>query len=298
MSKNIIEKKFFKSGSLKSITYFNEIGKKHRKNGPAHLTYYANGKLKSSKYFKNGKYHRANGPSETYYNKNGLKIYEKYSIDGKLNRLGDNPSIIHYKDGSIVHQYYYTNNKKNRIKNLPSELSFFLNGELSSIGFYINDKPRESGPYSIDYYQSGQVECEYYTNRGDLILGNDLPDVIYYHENGNLKSEYYYINGENARSMPEEPSLIEYNVNGDIIKACYTNTQGNEYRQDMFRDPVCLERYEDSLKINKDETKYNIGAKGMITLKEYNKLLKEYEFDENPENLTDEQIEYLKLIYY
>lgn len=300
MSKNIIEKKFFKSGSLKSITYFNEIGKKHRKNGPAHLTYHANGKLKSSKYFKNGKCHRTNGPSETYYNKKGFKIYEGYYIDGKLDRVGDKPSLIYYRDEMVAHQYYYKNNKKNRGKNLPSDLDFFPNGELSSIGFYINDNPRESlnKPYKINYYESGQVESEYYSSRGGLVLDRDLPDAINYHENGNVKSEYYYIDYKSGRLTPEEPSIIHYDINGNIIKEYYTDIQGNEYRQDTFRTPVNLEKHEYSLDINKDETNYKIGLKGIISLREYSKLLKEYGFDENPENLTDEQIEYLKLIYY
>jgi antitoxin component YwqK of YwqJK toxin-antitoxin module len=81
--------------------------KPHRLNGPAHIRYYSNGKIKEETYYKNGEKHRKNGPAHIVYNHCGKIVQEAYYVNGKRHRINGPAIIIYYDNGNVKQEYYY-----------------------------------------------------------------------------------------------------------------------------------------------------------------------------------------------
>ena len=69
-----------------------------------------------------------------------------------------------------------------------------------------------------DYYKSGQIRSEYYYLNGQYHRVNG-PAVTYYYTSGQIQSEYYFINDEVHRV--DGPAAIDYYKNGQIKSEYY-----------------------------------------------------------------------------
>lgn len=74
----------FKEDSWRYELIFFKDGKRHRKNGPAHIIYHSRlDKYTSETYYHHGMIHRTNGPAWIYYDHNDRKIESSYYYKNK-----------------------------------------------------------------------------------------------------------------------------------------------------------------------------------------------------------------------
>jgi len=90
-------------------------GKKHKKNGPAYITYDNLGQIITENWYKNGKLHRENGPAVIHYDINKIRMIEIWYKNGRLYR-DDGPVIIHRNKDNIITKKRFCN------KNVEKEL--------------------------------------------------------------------------------------------------------------------------------------------------------------------------------
>ena len=100
--------------------YFGE--KKHRKDGPAFLSYHPNGNIETMIYWFNDEIHNKNEPALLSYYANGNIRSKEYYFNGELHRKDGPARIIFYENGKIFIEDYYYNNIKFDPKDLPFEL--------------------------------------------------------------------------------------------------------------------------------------------------------------------------------
>ena len=96
--------------------------KMHRKDGPAVIYYFDNGKIQSEIYYYNNKFHRNNGPALIEYYFNEKIQSERYLQNSKRHRTDGPASIEYYINGSIKLEEYYINGIEITSKDLPFEL--------------------------------------------------------------------------------------------------------------------------------------------------------------------------------
>jgi antitoxin component YwqK of YwqJK toxin-antitoxin module len=76
-------------------------------------------------------------------------------------------------------------------------------------------------PTNIEYYENGQIKSQRWFLNGKQHNENG-PAIIWYYENGKIEYQYWYINGN--RHNENGPAYISYYENGQICtKAWYIN---------------------------------------------------------------------------
>ena len=101
----------------------------HRKNGPAIIRYYKNGRIKTESWFLKGVRHRIGGPASVEYNENGFKIVEVWQCDG-IKMRKNKPTILRYDEvGHVYKEEWYDDNVLHR-ENRPAISIFYKNGSL------------------------------------------------------------------------------------------------------------------------------------------------------------------------
>jgi len=83
---------------------------------------------------------------------------------------------------------------------------------------YIDTISGEKLIKEICYYENGNIKREYYFINGKLHR-NDGPAEIWYYENGNIKEEHYYKN--NKRHRENSPAIIYYDKDSNIEREYY-----------------------------------------------------------------------------
>ena len=85
----------------------------------------------------------------------------------------------------------------------------------------MNDKwHRTDGPARIFYHKNGNIQAEEYYMNGDRHR-TDGPAMIWYYDNGNIKSEEYYMNDKRHRL--DGPAVIKYSKSGRISREYWVN---------------------------------------------------------------------------
>tara|TARA_B100000745_G_scaffold192726_1_gene126775 strand:+ start:35970 stop:36311 length:342 start_codon:yes stop_codon:yes gene_type:complete len=91
-------------GSLLRTTYHSRKSpgspwERHREKGPAVLTFWASGMLRSVEYYREGKVHREDGPAVLKYYPSGKLRTEEYAQQGVLTPLHEGgPAFIDYNE--------------------------------------------------------------------------------------------------------------------------------------------------------------------------------------------------------
>ena len=82
------------------------------------------------------------------------------------------------------------------------------------------------------YYSNGNIRSEYYSLNGRWHR-EDGSSVILYHESGKVKEEFYYLNGKLHRK--NGPSIIDYDNGGKIRTEYYYL---NDIKCDVLQEMV------------------------------------------------------------
>jgi antitoxin component YwqK of YwqJK toxin-antitoxin module len=155
-------------------------------------------------------------------------------------------------DGFISISHYNKEHKLNSsVKNVPSLINTFKNEKLyHKNGININPKSKDIfkddyGEYTLlknlqKDLNLKEVRCytdgfrQYIENNEDIqwVLNkelcspaNDIPTVVEYNEDGSLRSESYYINGQLHRD--EAPAIIEYFNQSIFSEGYYVNGEAH-----------------------------------------------------------------------
>ena len=122
---------------------------------------------------------------------------------------------------------------------------------------YIDTISNEILEKQMLYWDNGNVREEWYGLNGDFhgsdFHRSDGPAYIYYYLNGNIDREYYYLYGKNHREMG--PASILYCENGDIRREYYY-LNGKK-----IRDPLQIEEINNKSIQNNSIQKSNINIK-------------------------------------
>lgn len=114
--------------------------------------------------------HNENGPAHTFYFNSNLKKYEAYFLEGKRNRT-DGPSTIEYHpDGKIKDEQWYKNDTIHRDNNLPAWKEWDENGVLRVERYMVNGLyHRTDGPAYITYDENGQIKEQINYRNGEIV---------------------------------------------------------------------------------------------------------------------------------
>src|SRR3989344_1743675 len=114
-----------------------------RTNGPAAITYYNNGNIRTEKWCKYGKVHRSDGnklATVIYYENGVIKDLMWYN-NGELHRSGGaSAKITHFKNGQIETEEWYIDGKLHRPNGGPAYIAYFENGIVKEEKWYKDGK--------------------------------------------------------------------------------------------------------------------------------------------------------------
>lgn len=260
----------FKDGTTKKVVYVNKDRKIHRDDdAPALIEYFSDGRLKKEEYYSNGKKHRLNKPASIKYRKNGSLLHKMYFLNGKKHSFGDVSASTHY----------------------------FSNGNPISESFCKNGKyHRENGPAYIHYYENGTHRLNTYHMEGKKHRENDLPAEISFFENGEIQAIRFYIKDIHKRINSEKAVNISFHRNGEVNYKIYTNSKGKQTSSDPFRKP-----YYEQFDVNGNKIEegcfYDVLGNDFKN-GSYLKFLKSLSIETRPIDLTDDEIEFIKMALY
>jgi antitoxin component YwqK of YwqJK toxin-antitoxin module len=176
-----------------------------------YISYYQNGKIKSTGIFKNNK---ANGDWKYYYEGGVLKMqgpfkdnehngYWKYyyetglvNMEGEIYReIKEGEWKYYFENGNMKNTGSYKKNKKTGVWKYYNE-----DGTIKAKAIYENDK----GKYS-EVYSNGNIKSE-----GEIVNGKSNGIWKYYYENGQLKAEGMEMEGQ------KEGAWKFYHQNGSV----------------------------------------------------------------------------------
>lgn len=146
----------------------------HRDDGPAVVSYYDDGSVRTEWWFKHGKIHRigdhiTNTPAVTKYDKGGNVEERTWYREGKKYR-DDGPTCIKYhKNGNMSEQQWSENDIISNI------VKYHENGNFYKKMYYEDGKRhRSDGPAEIIYYEDGTVAKEMWYIYETFISSNCL----------------------------------------------------------------------------------------------------------------------------
>lgn len=179
----------------KNVKYYNKTNRKL-------VTYfYKDGSIKKEKWYQDELLHRDNDlPSIIKYfrNKSYIKIWCK---NNKFHRDNDLPAVIHYEDDKIKSESWHQNDIYYRDNDLPSQIEYYENNNIQCELWNENGLlSRENKPARIDFYENGEKWIEYWYKDEKLHRDNNLPTIISYDKEGNIKSQEWYENGKHIRN--------------------------------------------------------------------------------------------------
>lgn len=99
--------------TIKRCEQWYYCGKHHRDEGPAYITYCANGNVKTETWIRNGRMIQNDGPNEVFYHDNGVVKAEKwFGSDGLHRPINLGPAVIEYdENGRKIAERWYQNGK-------------------------------------------------------------------------------------------------------------------------------------------------------------------------------------------
>lgn len=127
-------KTFYPNGQILAVKWFNDDGKLHREDGPAHVNYRINGELLSENWHVNGRKHRDGGPAQIFYNKNE-NVCEYYYVNGDLICDEFQPWLIRYEKDKIVAMDWLYDSKSNNSRKIVFAIGHVINDPFFYIKF-------------------------------------------------------------------------------------------------------------------------------------------------------------------
>ena len=158
-------------------------------------------------------------PWQMSFHPNGTKQIVRFK--GGLHNIAKSECthFEYYSDGTISCLAYFDVDEKLHRVNGPAKITFYPNGNISCIEYYINGiLHREDGPARTRYHENDKIYYETYNING-ILHREDGPAYIEYRDNGNLFREMYYENGICHRKNGY--AKIIYNGNLDIVDSDY-----------------------------------------------------------------------------
>ena len=202
---------------------------------PSVIKYYPNGLIQHELYYKDNKIHRDNNlPAKIFYRTCGAIMCQAYAINGCIHNDNGPAHIEYYPSGNIKIIMYYKYNKCNNFfdtkdcKIKPAYIKYSEDGNVLKEKYMINNQ-----------LHRGVVieDCETTTEGSEAqdceAEDCDKPAYIKYSEDGYILKEKYCVNGIYKRTNIDDPTIIEYNNNGNDVVNVYTDKYGNQLRREI-----------------------------------------------------------------
>ena len=185
-------------------------------------------------------YHREDGPALIYYYKDGTIVEEKWYNKGVFGRpIEEGPARIDYYRNGNIESIEWEGCEPGTPRIL---ISYYKNGNIK-YEFKSEYDPNtiHSRIINVKHYEDGTIEkisdsgtFKKYDSKYDMHMNNSYEAE--YYENGNIKYERL---GINKNCSLDKPIFVEYDINGNILKAKYflynvgyiTQAQLNKYNK-------------------------------------------------------------------
>lgn len=201
--------KYNRDGYLVSEEYYREGELTSVEDRPAIIDYNAYGELLTETWMKNGEKHRLFAPAVKSYASGLVLSREEHWVEGKniRSKRDSGPSIVQYYPSGEVQ-------KKTWTKEVESNIS-----DETILGYGQSD----GGPGEVEYFQNGKIKSEKWFEWSEEAIANkevgpkkdlsrvDEPAEIIYRESGELRKEYYAIDGEWSK-------VVDYSPEGKPVK--------------------------------------------------------------------------------
>ncbi len=242
--KLIIGKRYYETGNIKDVMYFNDDDKLHKIDAPSLNLYYENGNIKLQVWYINGNIHRDNLPAVECFNRDGKNVYIAYFSNGKKHRDGDYAEWSFNNDE--FYDQYYDEDEEDK-EDITSEYNWYNNGIR-----YKTEKYKNENKYFTELFYENNIRLEEWCiqnkkakmwyRENEPFRENDLPTIEYYSENNLIGRKWMYSNG---CSRDNDLPAIEYYDDGNITeKVWYIN--GKIHRNEGF----AVECYENNVLIS------------------------------------------------
>ena len=96
------------------------------------------------------------------------------------------------------------------MKRPTKKVIYYESGQVESEYWWVDGKwHRTDGPARIYYYESGQVGSEYWLVDGKRHR-TDGPAVIYYHKSGQVRSKHWWVDGKeySKKNWDQHPKVM------------------------------------------------------------------------------------------
>lgn len=231
---------YYDNGKIKEEVWHDEYGQIHRDGDePAYIQYYENGKIQSMGWYKNDDLSRENDrPAFIEYHDDGSKKREKWIVNGEHHRDNFMPSVIkYYPNGNFKKQKWHIRGKLESSYDQPAVIIYYDNGDTNYEYWYENNRKHRDNdePAEKGYYRSGNLQYDHWYQRGKIHRENDKPAIINYYDNEEkiVAIEYWYLNELNTRIDVRKPSVIYYDVNGNVTRRIWKDRAGRVVRDDV-----------------------------------------------------------------
>lgn len=125
------------TNNKESMGYYNNLDDLHNTDGPALITWYPNGSIKSYNYFINGINTNTKGPSVIVYYEDGNIKLEIYKHNGFIHNSNGPAVIDYYNSGKIKREQYAEYGKSHRYVE-PADIYYDEDGNITKEIFVVN----------------------------------------------------------------------------------------------------------------------------------------------------------------
>ena len=190
---------------------------KHRADGPAVISHFRGGGIRSEAWHVDGQLHRDDGPAATEWNVDGGVVATAWFRHGEQIASPDGPTAHEfYADGTTRRQLWLTDGKLDN-PNGPAYLEWFPDGSPKSVEYWVDGlMSRVDGPAAVEHSPDKGVLCEQW-RIGDRLHRSDGPAVVFFHPNGNPTEHQWWIDG--SRRSTGGPAIDQFDEAGQLTQA-------------------------------------------------------------------------------
>jgi antitoxin component YwqK of YwqJK toxin-antitoxin module len=208
-----IEQEYYRNGTLKRRSYYNDKDKLHRLDGPAEEVFWVMVQLQNV----NGVSTARSTVLTVRLCKDGTIMQRGWYIHGRLHREDGPAQEGFYKDGALQQRGWRIDGVYYR-KNGPAYESFYNNGKLKSREWMAYGQPhRLDGPAGEWFYENGIAESHEWCQNGFLHREN-APAIEWFDTDGKLTHCEWFCNGKRHRiDGPARESFVDIGTESESV---------------------------------------------------------------------------------
>ena len=163
-----LHRNFIMLNEPNTIVWTNNEGVIDRKDNPAIIKYFWDGKTRMQGWYKDGKRHREGDlPAYITYNEDGTVHDRIWCLDGKETRVGKPANIMYYHSGKVAAEVYETDDRISRVGG-PAVIHYKEDGTIKATRYYLHGNLMDKEEY--DKHFEG-VDPEHHNDFNDMNSG-------------------------------------------------------------------------------------------------------------------------------